>query len=71
LIYDIIITLEYIERMSSIIDPIRLTYKEKVPIISMKEIISTCLKEKLTGAVYDGINTYFLLLLCLLLNLYR
>ena len=39
-------------------EPIRLTYKEKVPIIAMKEIISTCLKEKLTGAIYDGINHY-------------
>lgn len=46
---------------SNIIDPIRLTYKEKVPIISMKEIISTCLKEKLTGAAYDGINICYLL----------
>ena len=40
------------------VEQIRLTYKEKVPIIAMKEIISTCLKEKLTGAIYDGINHY-------------
>jgi len=42
--------------MSSLtnVEPIRLTYKEKVPIIAMKEIITTCLKEKLTGAIYDG-----------------
>ena len=33
---------------------IRLTYREKVPVSAMKEIILACLQEKLTGAQYEG-----------------
>ena len=33
---------------------VRLTYREKVPVSTMKEIILSCLQERLTGAVYEG-----------------
>ena len=32
----------------------RLTYREKVPVSTMKEIILTSLQERLTGAQYEG-----------------
>ena len=32
----------------------RLTYREKVPVATMKEIIQVCLSEKLTNFTYDG-----------------
>ena len=32
----------------------RLTYREKVPVSTMKEIIQACLAERLTGAIYEG-----------------
>ena len=32
----------------------RLTYREKVPVSTMKEIIQACLVERLTGTMYDG-----------------
>ena len=33
---------------------IKLSYREKVPVVAMKEIIHNCLSEKLTGATYDA-----------------
>jgi len=33
---------------------LKLSYKEKVPVAVMKDIISNCLNEKLTGFQYDG-----------------
>ena len=33
---------------------IKLSYKEKVPVATMKEIIRNCLQEKLTNFQYDG-----------------
>lgn len=33
---------------------IKLSYKEKVPVITMKEILSNCMQEKLTNIQYDG-----------------
>jgi hypothetical protein len=33
---------------------VRLSYREKVPVGAMKEIIQTCLQEKLTGFQYEG-----------------
>lgn len=33
---------------------IKLTYRQKVPIVAMKEIIQECLQEKLTGRQYEG-----------------
>ena len=33
---------------------IGLTYREKVPVLTMKEIIQSCLAERLTGCTYDG-----------------
>lgn len=35
-------------------DFVRLSYKEKVPVVVMKEILATSLTERLTGAVYDS-----------------
>lgn len=32
----------------------RLTYREKVPVTTMREIIQACLQERLTGAQYEG-----------------
>lgn len=32
----------------------RLTYREKVPVATMKEIIQTCLAEKLANFTYEG-----------------
>lgn len=33
---------------------LKLSYKEKVPVAVMKDIIANCLNEKLTGFQYDG-----------------
>mmetsp|Transcript_4229 Transcript_4229/g.4382 ORF Transcript_4229/g.4382 Transcript_4229/m.4382 type:complete len:123 (+) Transcript_4229:80-448(+) len=33
---------------------VRLTYREKVPVSVMKEILQTCLQERLVGAQYEG-----------------
>lgn len=33
---------------------IKLSYREKVPVTTMKEIIRESLNEKLTGAAYEG-----------------
>lgn len=33
---------------------IKLSYREKVPVTAMKEIIRDCLQEKLTSAQYEG-----------------
>ncbi len=33
---------------------IKLSYREKVPVTAMKEIIQNCMQEKLTNAQYDG-----------------
>mmetsp|Transcript_13074 Transcript_13074/g.19716 ORF Transcript_13074/g.19716 Transcript_13074/m.19716 type:complete len:126 (+) Transcript_13074:92-469(+) len=33
---------------------VKLTYRQKVPISSMKEIIQECLQDKLTGKQYEG-----------------
>jgi len=33
---------------------LKLSYKEKVPVAVMKDIIHNCLNEKLTGFQYDG-----------------
>lgn len=33
---------------------IKLSYKEKAPVSTMKEIIKNCLEEKLNNALYDG-----------------
>ncbi len=33
---------------------VRLTYREKPPVSTMREIIQVCLQEKLTGAQYEG-----------------
>jgi hypothetical protein len=33
---------------------IKLSYKEKVPVATMKEIIHNCMQEKLTNFQYDG-----------------
>lgn len=33
---------------------IKLSYREKVPVTAMKEIIQNCLQEKLANAQYDG-----------------
>jgi tctex1 domain-containing protein 2 len=33
---------------------LKLSYKEKVPVVAMKQIISKCLQDKLTGFQYDG-----------------
>ena len=33
---------------------VRLTYREKVPVSTMKEIIQVCLQERLTGCQYEG-----------------
>ena len=33
---------------------IKLSYREKVPVAAMKEILHTCLTERLTNAQYDG-----------------
>eukprot|EP00603_Paraphysomonas_imperforata_P009257 CAMPEP_0114425674 /NCGR_PEP_ID=MMETSP0103-20121206/7366_1 /TAXON_ID=37642 ORGANISM="Paraphysomonas imperforata, Strain PA2" /NCGR_SAMPLE_ID=MMETSP0103 /ASSEMBLY_ACC=CAM_ASM_000201 /LENGTH=128 /DNA_ID=CAMNT_0001594535 /DNA_START=26 /DNA_END=412 /DNA_ORIENTATION=- len=33
---------------------IQLSYRQKVPVSAMKEILQTCLNEKLTGKQYEG-----------------
>ena len=33
---------------------IKLSYREKVPVIAMKEILQNCLQEKLAGVQYEG-----------------
>mmetsp|Transcript_20252 Transcript_20252/g.33901 ORF Transcript_20252/g.33901 Transcript_20252/m.33901 type:complete len:125 (+) Transcript_20252:130-504(+) len=33
---------------------LKLTYKEKVPVTAMKDVMQECLAEKLTGFQYDG-----------------
>ena len=39
----------------AVLEPIvRLTYREKPPVATMREVIQVCLQEKLTGAQYEG-----------------
>jgi len=33
---------------------VKLSYREKVPVAAMKDVLKTCMTEKLTGAKYDG-----------------